>query len=221
MKLIPLFLFFALSAIAAFAWNPPVGTCTPEALHKIDHFVTLQEGGIIKNSKYFTVPLDSGKCFLHGYDLYVEGSNLGIENKKTGDKLEYKGKEDRMYNFGCKKMDTPDNENCVSIGIEDGVVSSETSKINNGDTTWYFIIFGTKKIILATGTYVKTGRSYFENSMLKLEEDKSKNRLEAFWESSIGGEYRKANGTNIKKTDGLISALDKLFFDGFIKPPKP
>jgi len=218
---------------AAFAWNPPIGVCPPEALKKIDHYVTLQEGNMIIGNKPFATPLDNGKCFLNGFDIYIEGNKLGIENKKTGDKLEYTGKENGAYNFGCKNMNTPDKENCVFIGIEKGSAISLTSQFSNGDTTQFVIFFMPEKFISAKGIYVKAGRDSLKNSWLETKEDKTKNRLEAFWESSLSGEYwkvdgyinrsdilstikasEKTTGTNLKKAEELIQALEKIYING-------
>jgi len=232
-KIIPLL------ATLAFAWNPPIGVCPPEALKKLDHFATLQEGGIIKDSKPFSQPLDNGKCFLYGYDLYVEGSSLGIENKKTGDKLEYRGKENGAYNFGCKSMNTPEKENCVFIGIEKGSAVSLISQLSNGDTIQFFTAFKPDKITFAKAIYVKSGRDNLINSELHVFEDKNKSRLDATWESSLSGEYWKVEGginrsdilsvikasekfgtTNIKKADSLISTLDKIYLAKLKTYPK-
>jgi len=89
-----------LLAVIAFAWNPPVGVCPPEAIKKLDSLYTKQSEGKLTGNN--TIPFDNGKCFLNGFDLYVEGNNFGLVNKKTGDKLEYIGKDkEGEYNFNC------------------------------------------------------------------------------------------------------------------------
>jgi len=195
----------------AFAWNPPIGVCPPEAIKKLDSLYSKQSEGKLTGNN--TIPFDNGKCFLNGFDLYVEGNNFGLVNKKTGDKVEYVGKDkEGGYNFNCAGFnDIKLNINCINLGNNRNDISfSVLSKI---DTNQIVIFFSETKFNLFDAIFFNgKSRNEFQNMEIILKENKAKTRLEGEYASSIekeiNSDFYKAEGY-LKRKD-IISAIKEI-----------
>jgi hypothetical protein len=196
--------------VAAYAWNPPIGVCPSEAIKKLDTLFDYKEKGKLMEylkktkTKNNILPFDKGKCFLYGYDIYIDGDDFGLVNSKTGDRFS-SGANNGYYGSKCSKdmnclivLDNNINELIFSINTDD-YASFESASIN-------FVKYDEN----TSFKFFKSSKNDDGGYHVILYENKAKNRFEGTFDFGGYKGYLKYNDmlSSLRKVNDYYSAYN-------------
>jgi hypothetical protein len=249
MKIIPLLLL--LTVISAYAWNPPIGICSAEAVKKIDSLHTAYGNGTLtdlngikyevanrmfkaKNGEMVNfgmainegwtykpnlkpqekLAFDNGKCFLHGFDIYIDENGFGLVNAKTKDKFKRRGRLEKSDGYDYIYVFVPeeeagDYEFVLSIGSNYNAMQL-SSVVNKLDSLAIIVGFadtiGTLKYISRHSMKRTSGDISKADIMTKW--SKAKNRFEGYLVTTNANGVSWGEAGIYLKSEDIKSALE-------------